>query len=417
MIEMLKKILHKFICSQLLCRDKNLKNFLFFIDELYFYDNRSNAYVSKFSAGNFIKLLQKELNINSSFLVPVSHDDPPSTYSTKLNVDEYKVEELLGWDSIISYYKTILNPKNYFSLKRKLKRLIDNFDVFWVRLPSPFGLWLGKEAERRDKFVIYHVAGDIRVAYLSSKYKGIKRIIAKIMGNYLHRKSLKLGKNGIFLCTGSVLYDIYKKVNKKVFYFVDTTISTKDIREPRRDLKEPIKFLYVGRILEEKGIFFLINALKELKEKYKLELHIVGFGRDESKLKQIIKDGDFITFHGFVPQGEKLHGIYSSSDIFVMPTISYPEGFPRVILEAWANGLYVISSRVGGIEGLGQDFENLLFFGPGDKSELIKKVELILDNSEIRERLRNGILQIQRKITSEYMINFLKEILIEEGII
>ena len=306
----------------------------------------------------------------------------------------------------------------YFkNVDRLFKKLIDNYDVFWVRLPSPFGLWLGKEAEKNNKFVIYHVAGDIRMAYLSSKYKGIKKIIAQLMGNYLHRKSIQLGKNGVFLCTGSILYNIYKKANKKVFYFIDSTILSKDLKEPKRSLIEPIKFLYVGRILEEKGIFFLIDAMKELKEKYKLELHIVGFGKDENKLKQIIKDEDFIIFHGFIPQGEKLYEIYSSSDVFVMPTINYPEGFPRVILEAWANGLFVISSRVGGIEGLGQDFGNLLFFRPGDKSEFIKKVELILDNSEIRERLRNGILQIQRKITSEYMINFLKEILIEEGII
>uniref|UniRef100_A0A7C3MGL1 Glycosyltransferase n=1 Tax=Dictyoglomus thermophilum TaxID=14 RepID=A0A7C3MGL1_DICTH len=393
------------------------KNFLFFIDELYFYNDLLNSYISKYSAGNFIKLLQEELNINSSFLVPVRYENLPISYSTKVNLDEYEVEELPGWDSIISYYRNIIKPINFYYIKRKLKKLIDNYDVFWVRLPSPFGLWLGKEAEKNNKFVIYHVAGDIRMAYLSSKYKGIKKIIAQLMGNYLHRKSIQLGKNGVFLCTGSILYNIYKKANKKVFYFIDSTILSKDLKEPKRSLIEPIKFLYVGRILEEKGIFFLIDAMKELKEKYKLELHIVGFGKDENKLKQIIKDEDFIIFHGFIPQGEKLYEIYSSSDVFVMPTINYPEGFPRVILEAWANGLFVISSRVGGIEGLGQDFGNLLFFRPGDKSEFIKKVELILDNSEIRERLRNGILQIQRKITSEYMINFLKEILIEEGII
>jgi len=393
------------------------KKFLFFIDELYFYDNNSNAYVSKYSAGNFLKLLQKELNINSSFIIPVSYDDPPNSYSTKINSDKYKVEKLPGWNSIISYYKIVSNPKNYFSLKRKIKKLIDNFDIFWIRLPSPFGLWLGKEAERKNKFVIYHVAGDIRLAYLSGKYSGIKRLFAKFVGNYLHRRSLKLGINGVFLCTGSVLYNIFKNFDREVYQFIDSTISSKDIDIPKDDLNEPIKFLYIGRILEEKGIFFLIDALKEFKKRYNLELHIVGFGRDEDKLKNIIKDESFIRFYGFVPQGEELYRIYRSCDIFVMPTINYPEGFPRVILEAWAKGLYVVSSRVGGIEGIGRDLENLIFFEPGNKSDFMKKVELILSNSDIREELKKGIIQIQKIITSEYMVNLVKDILVERRII
>jgi len=94
--------------------------------------------------------------------------------------------------------------------------------------------------------------------------------------------------------------------------------------------------------------------------------------------------------------------VYSRNDIFVLPTTDYPEGFPRVVLEAWANGLYVVSSKVGGIEGLAKDRENILFFAPKNKEQLKNALRALIANSELRRRLKQGIESIQRKITFEY---------------
>jgi glycosyltransferase involved in cell wall biosynthesis len=407
---------YKIILNRNLHRKLDRPQIIFFLDELYFYNLQEKSYVSKFSAGNFIKLLQERLKLESIFVIPVDVCKSLTTYSVKFDINKYDVYPLPGWDSIISYYRSILNPKIYFLLKKKVKELVNKGDIFWIRLPSPFGLWLGKEAEKNGKFVIYHVAGDIRLAYLSKKYTGFKRLLAKTVGNSLHKRSLKLGENGVFLCTGSVLYNTYNNLGKKTYLFIDSLISYNDLKEPKDDFEKPIKFLYVGRILEEKGIFFLINALKNLRTMYDFELHIVGFGRDEEKLKYIIRDENFIKFHGFIIQGEELYKIYKNCDIFVMPTIT-SEGFPRVILEAWANGLYVVSSRVGGIEGIGKDLENILFFEPGDKFDFSYKIDLLINNSEIRRKLKNGILKIQKTIVSDYMIDLVKDILSERELI
>ncbi|GAI35481.1 unnamed protein product [marine sediment metagenome] len=172
-----------------------MDNITCFIDELYFYNKQKNLYVSKYSAGNFLKLLKKELSVNIVFMFPVAKEKTLNTYSTFVNPNEYIVEPLPYWDSIISYYRYLLKPKNYSYLKTKIKEIVDKYDIFWIRIASPFGLWLGKEAEKNGKFVIYNVVGDIRLAYLSEKYKGIKKRLAKFMGSYFHWKSLKLGKN------------------------------------------------------------------------------------------------------------------------------------------------------------------------------------------------------------------------------
>lgn len=391
------------------------KSILIFIDELYFYNPQNNSYVSKFPSGNFIKMFLKEVKVDGVFVFPVNDKLMLDNYSVKLECNKYQVETLPTWDSILSYYKFISIPKNYLYLKNKIRKLIKNSDVFWIRLPSPFGLWLGNEAEKNGKLVIYHVAGDIRYGYLSPKYKGPSKIAAWLFGKYLHIKTLKLGKNAVFLCTGSKLYDIFKKNGKEVVYFIDSLILSKYLSFPKEKLEDPIRFLYVGRILEEKGIFFLIEALDSIKERYNFVLSIVGHGKDEKKLLEVIKEKNYIKYYGFIKSGDELNRVYRENDILIMPSFSFYEGFPRVILEAWANGLYVISSKVGGIEGLGKDGDNILFFTPKDKIDLINKISDFLNNEELRFKLRSGILSVQKEITFEYMVYKLRKILEGKG--
>jgi len=386
---------------------------VFFVDELYFYDRNQNCFISKFSAGSFLKLLSAELNIEAIFSFPARSGQCITSYSTRIDGFKYHIESLPAWDSIFSYYKYLFNAQNFISLKKKVTNIANKGDILWIRLPSPFGLWLGKEAEKRGKFVIYHVAGDVRYGYLSPKYKGILRLLAKAIGNYLHKKSFGLGNNGVFLCTGSKLLNFYKSTGKRAIYFIDSLISSENLKMPKIELNYPVKMLYVGRILEEKGVFFLLDAIEEIRDEYNVELNIVGFGRDENKLKEKIQDKRYIRFHGFIGNNSDLHNIYSENNIFVLPSLSFYEGFPRVIVEAWANGLFVISSRVGGIEGLGKDGENLMFFKAGDEDDFMKKVRLIIENGELRNKLAKGVREVQEVITFEYSVSIIKNIINE----
>jgi len=386
---------------------KNKEIIACFIDEIYY--KKGQKYVSKYVSGNFLKILYKETNWDIAFILPVKKNQHIVSYSTELQGDRVIIELLPGWDSVVSYYKFLANPFNYLKLRSRIKKLVRKYNFFWIRLPSPFGLWLGKEVEKANKLALYHVAGDIRLAYLSQKYKRFK-FFAKIMGKYFHYRSLKLGKNGVFLTTGSVLFNDYKKANKRVIPFIDSLVREHELIEPNKEISVPIKFLYVGNFSENKGVFFLISAVEKLRKKYCTELNIVGFGEDEEKIYKISKEKKFIKLHGFIPHGERLTEIYRECDIFVLPSLYY-EGFPRVILEAWANGLFVIASEVGGIKGIGKDGVNLLFFKPGDECDFIRKVEVLLEEPNVRERLRQGIRDIQREITAEHMIKKIKEII------
>lgn len=108
---------------------------------------------------------------------------------------------------------------------------------------------------------------------------------------------------------------------------------------------EKLHFLYLGRIMREKGIDELFYAARRLHEEgAEFVLDMVGFFEDECKeqVDQLIADG-IVVFHGFQPNPIPF---YAAADCIVMP--SYHEGMSNVLLEAAAVGRPVITSDIPG---------------------------------------------------------------------
>ena len=113
---------------------------------------------------------------------------------------------------------------------------------------------------------------------------------------------------------------------------------------------EPIKFLFIGRLLKEKGVFELIEAIRLVKKKYPL-VHFTILGEIDAEnmgalkqqtLDQLVKENLF-EYPGYVLNVKDW--IYESS-VFVLP--SYREGIPRSTQEAMAIGRPVITTDVPG---------------------------------------------------------------------
>jgi galacturonosyltransferase len=111
------------------------------------------------------------------------------------------------------------------------------------------------------------------------------------------------------------------------------------------DPGSPVKFLYVGRIMKEKGIDELLYAAQKLKKNYEnTEFEIVGRYEEEYKpvIEEYVKKG---IIH--VTDYQKIiHPYYKSAWVVLMP--SYHEGMSNVILEAAATGRPVIASDIPG---------------------------------------------------------------------
>lgn len=109
------------------------------------------------------------------------------------------------------------------------------------------------------------------------------------------------------------------------------------------------RLLTVARLINRKGIDYLIRSLSELKDTIPdLSLTIVGSGNIQSELEALVKKrelSDSVKFLGEVPHNE-LAAIYSSHDVFVLP--SFNEGMSNAILEAMASGLPIVTTETGG---------------------------------------------------------------------
>ncbi len=103
--------------------------------------------------------------------------------------------------------------------------------------------------------------------------------------------------------------------------------------------------LFVGRLVEEKGILLLLESVKQWNQA--INLKIIGSGPLEEAVKEAALKYDNVEFLGMVDQ-DRLPLYYSGSDIFIVPSVS-EEGFGRVILESLACGTPVIGASKGGI--------------------------------------------------------------------
>jgi glycosyltransferase involved in cell wall biosynthesis len=153
----------------------------------------------------------------------------------------------------------------------------------------------------------------------------------------------------------------------------------------RRDLP-PRYFLYVGRLVQAKGIFELLEAYAQLEAEIrcKVGLIFVGDGADHAKLAERaskISPGT-IQFLGFMHR-EDLAEIYALADGFVFPTHSDPWGL--VVNEAMACSLPVIATTVAGCTlDLVQDGWNGFVVPPCDVSQLTLAMERLAEDSEQR---------------------------------
>ncbi len=134
-------------------------------------------------------------------------------------------------------------------------------------------------------------------------------------------------------------------------------------------------FLYIGRLDEEKGVHYLIEAMKTLPQD--IELHIVGKGAQEAELRLLARGYDNIQFKGFLT-GKDLEDEYKNCIASVLPC-NWFEAFGLTIAEAFAYAKPVIASNVGGIPEIIEHDVNGILTEPANSNQIAQAI-LKLDN-------------------------------------
>lgn len=159
---------------------------------------------------------------------------------------------------------------------------------------------------------------------------------------------------------------------------IHTWLATDSVAPPRPigTQSVPFKLLYAGRVVKAKGIFDLIEAIRDLSE---VSLDVIGDGADLERAS-IAATNLSVTFHGFQ---QNCLPYYRNADLLVFPSHEGFEGLPQVPLEAMGAGLPCLASDIEAMKELVSDDHPAAFFQTGNVNDL-KRQLLRLQQQPIR---------------------------------
>ena len=172
-------------------------------------------------------------------------------------------------------------------------------------------------------------------------------------------------------------------------------------------------FLFVGRIVKDKGINELVGAFKKLYSEYP-DIRLILVGPYEDNLDPISQESrDAISAYADIvavgkKMGEELLAYYAAADCFVMP--SYREGFPNTVLEAGAMGLASIVTDINGSREIIVDGENGMIVPPQNEERLYQAMKVMLTSPADREKLAG---KARKMIADRFEQGFVRKCLYE----
>lgn len=172
---------------------------------------------------------------------------------------------------------------------------------------------------------------------------------------------------------------------------------------------EIVNFLFISRVMKQKGIDQYLDAAKYIKEKHpNTQFHILGFCEEsyEEELKDM-HDKGVIRYHGMQSDVRKFHRI---SHCTIHPTY-YPEGMSNVLLESAACGRPIITSNRSGCREIVDDGVNGYVVEQKNTQDLIEKVEIFLKLSykQKREMGLAGRAKVEREFDRQIVVDAYKD--------
>lgn len=175
---------------------------------------------------------------------------------------------------------------------------------------------------------------------------------------------------------------------------------------------EVIEFLFISRIMKEKGIDQYLEMAQYIKSKYKnTKFHILGFCEQayENQIKELEKEG-IIEYHG---RQDNIIPFMQRASCIIHPTY-YPEGMSNVLLESCACGRPIITTNRSGCKEIIDDNKNGYIVKEKDTKDLIEKVEkfINLSNYEKNKMGLEGRKKVEKEFDRNIVINkYLDEIM------
>lgn len=175
--------------------------------------------------------------------------------------------------------------------------------------------------------------------------------------------------------------------------------------------------LFLGRLIDEKGFFDLLDAIALIKDRFpnvKLLCGGEGAWSVVNTYMQRLGITNNIELLGWVNEEQKEH-LLKNTTIFVLP--SHTEGFPMVVIEAMSKAVPVIATKVGGIPDIIENGHDGILVESGAVSAIADALVCLLEDKRGREKMgETGKNKVYKKFTSEQVLPKLEELYKEFGI-
>jgi glycosyltransferase involved in cell wall biosynthesis len=281
---------------------------------------------------------------------------------------------------------------------RAVWRALRDVDAIWVCGPGPVAVLVALIAVARRRRVVLGVRQNT-MAYARSRFPGRRGpLLAFRLMEGVWRA---LARVAPVATVGPELHALYGHARRRhelaVSFVADRDVAGPEV-EAARTYGGTVTLLSVGRLETEKNPLLLADVLSALvREGGDWRLDVVGEGPLEAPLRERLAArgvADRCRLLGYVPLDGGLFDRYRSSDLFLH--VSWTEGLPQVLLEAFAARLPVVATDVGGVGAVAGGAA--LLVAPGDAAAAAAAVRRLVADAELRHALvQEGVRRVRER--------------------
>jgi glycosyltransferase involved in cell wall biosynthesis len=358
-----------------------------------------------------------EANIEIEVLAPwLTYFHKGSAHYGKITVTRY-------WPPLISkrlrtlFFYRLSNKLYIWQTQRLVGRLAPQFDAVYVRQARETGYAAARVRQKQNFPFIFQPITTWQWHFKDTnmqKYQGPKnqikrflKILIQDINNQIKYAATILNRADKIITYNKAMAQEYISLGAKQdkFSIVPGAVNhhlfkpLQDKHKLRQKLKLPAKHslvIYIGRMnIAEKGLDYLLAAVKQIKRPLNLVLIGPGTPKQQHQLKTLIeKNGLQEQAHYLGPKPyAELPGYINASDCAVQPSVWF-EAFGRVALDILACGLPLINTQVGGLSEMNLHGVTGLTVPPRDATALAQAIEKLITNENLRKKLGQNARQM-----------------------
>ncbi len=327
---------------------------------------------------------------NEVTVVTAQYEELPEAEVTEDRVKIHRVKCKRANKEKSNFYEmfTFLCSAWKFADKLCIKEQYDKCLVFFGIPSGPIALHL--KYKYKLPYVVRFGGGDIPGA--QKRFKYVYMLLAPIIRK-IWKEADSLIANSDGLRQRALGFEDRYKIS-----IIENGVDNQFFVPGSRLQQDEVRILFVSRLIEGKGLQFIIPHLKEIQEKVysqcqkTIQLVIVGDGPYRSALEQLVETTgtqNLVSFEGRKDK-QQVREYYQAADLFILPSLS--EGMPNVVLEAMASGLPVLMTPCEGSKELVTDNGFIC-----THDEMAEKMIVLCTDDKLRKQLGNNSLHIVKE--------------------